>query len=47
MKEVANAHNISGYDNSPLEESKIVEFVDRLHEMVRRAESDMKKMQVR
>jgi DNA repair protein RAD50 len=47
VKEVAGSHNMSGYDSSPLEENKITEFVDRLHEMVRRAESDLKKLTVR
>jgi DNA repair protein RAD50 len=46
VREAAKNHNYAGYDYSPLEEAKIVEFVDKLHELVRRAESDLKKLQV-
>lgn len=46
VKEAANAHDFDGYDYSPLEEAKILEFIDKLHELVRKAESDLKKLQV-
>ena len=46
MKEAANAHDFAGYDYSPLEEGKIVDFIDKLNELVRKAESDLKKLQV-
>ena len=46
VREASKQHNFSGYDYSPLEEAKIVEFVDKLHEMVRKAESDLRKLQV-
>jgi DNA repair protein RAD50 len=46
VKEAANAHDFSGYDYSPLEEAKVTEFIDKLHELVRKAESDLKKLQV-
>ncbi|KAL7420509.1 DNA repair protein rad50 [Cryptotrichosporon argae] len=45
VREVAKAHNFGGYDVSPLEEAKVFEFIDKLHELVRRAESDLKKLQ--
>lgn len=47
MKEAANSHDFAGYDYSPLEEAKILDFIDKLHELVRKAESDLKKLQVR
>lgn len=47
VKEAAKSWNMAGYDYSPLEESKIATFVERLQEMVRKAESDMKRLQVR
>lgn len=46
VREVAKTHNFGGYDYSPLEDNKIVEFVDKLHELVRKAEADLKKLQV-
>ena len=45
VREAANLHDFAGYDYSPLEEAKVVEFVDKLHEVVRRSESDFKKLQ--
>ncbi|ORX37164.1 hypothetical protein BD324DRAFT_625039 [Kockovaella imperatae] len=45
IRQAAKTHDFAGYDYSPLEESKVVEFVDKLHELVRRAESDLKKLQ--
>lgn len=47
MREAAKTHNFAGYDYSPLEEGKVLEFVDKVHELVRRAESDLKRLQVR
>jgi DNA repair protein RAD50 len=46
VKEAANSHDFAGYDYSPLEEAKIVDFIDKLNELVRKAESDLKKLQV-
>lgn len=46
VREAAKAHDFAGYDYSPLEESKVAEFLDKLFELVRRAESDYKKLQV-
>jgi len=46
VKEAAKTHNYAGYDYSPLEEHKVVEFVDKLHELVKRAEADYKRLQV-
>lgn len=46
MKEAAKTHNYAGYEQSPLEEAKVVDFIDKLHELVRRAESDHKKVKV-
>jgi DNA repair protein RAD50 len=43
---VAKSHNFAGYDYSPLEDVKIVDFIDKLHELVRNAESELKKLQV-
>jgi DNA repair protein RAD50 len=45
IREVAKNQNFSGYDYSPLEEQKIEEFMDRLHELVRKAEMDLKRIQ--
>ena len=45
VREASKTHNFAGYDYSPLEESKVVEFVDKLHELVRRAEADYKRLQ--
>lgn len=45
VRELANTHNYPGYDYSPLEEDKIVDFVDKLHELVRKSEADLKKVQ--
>jgi DNA repair protein RAD50 len=46
VREAAKTHNFAGYDYSPLEEHKVVDFVDKLHELVRKAESDYKRLQV-
>lgn len=46
MREVAKAHNFGGFDYSPLEDSKIVEFVEKLHDLVRQAEAELKKLGV-
>jgi DNA repair protein RAD50 len=46
VKEAADAHDFAGYDYSPLEDAKIVDFIDKLNELVKKAESDLKKLQV-
>lgn len=46
VREAARAHDYQGYDYSPLEESKIVEFMDKLQELIRKAEADLKRIQV-
>ncbi|RXK35035.1 hypothetical protein M231_07713 [Tremella mesenterica] len=46
VREAAKIHNYAGYDYSPLEENKIVEFIDILHDLVRRAETEQKKVQM-
>lgn len=46
MREIAKQHNFAGYDYSPLEDAKIAEFVEKLHDLVRKAEGDLKKLQV-
>lgn len=35
-----------GYDYSPLEDQKVEEFMDRIDELVRKAEADLKRIQV-
>lgn len=45
IREVAKSHNFSGYDYSPLEDHKVEEFMDQLHELVRKAEMDLKRIQ--
>nr|XP_018262086.1 DNA repair protein RAD50 [Kwoniella dejecticola CBS 10117]OBR84244.1 DNA repair protein RAD50 [Kwoniella dejecticola CBS 10117] len=45
IREVAKTHDFAGYDYSPLEDHKVLEFVDKLHELVRKAENDLKKLQ--
>jgi DNA repair protein RAD50 len=45
VKEAADAHDFAGYDYSPLEDAKIVDFIDKLNELVKKAESDLKKLQ--
>lgn len=47
IRQIAKAHNLVGYDYSPLEDSKVAEFVNKIYEMVRKAENDLKKLQVR
>lgn len=46
IREVAKSHNFAGYDYSPLEEDKIVEFLDTMHELLRKSEADLKRLQV-
>nr|XP_031864453.1 uncharacterized protein CI109_000367 [Kwoniella shandongensis]KAA5531525.1 hypothetical protein CI109_000367 [Kwoniella shandongensis] len=45
IREVAKTHNFAGYDYSPLEDHKIAEFVEKMHDLVRKAENDLKKLQ--
>jgi DNA repair protein RAD50 len=47
VRELSKTFNIPGYDYSPLEEGKVADFVDRLQELVRKAEADLKRLQVR
>lgn len=47
IRQIAKAHDLVGYDYSPLEDSKVAEFVNKIYEMVRKAENDLKKLQVR
>lgn len=47
VRELSKTFNIPGYDYSPLEEAKVADFVDRLQELVRKAEADLKRLQVR
>lgn len=47
VHEVAKAHNIPGFDYSPLEDTKVAEFVERFQDLIRKAESDLKRIQVR
>lgn len=46
VKEAAKTWDLPGYDYSAIEESKITAFVDRVQEMVRKAESDAKRLHV-
>ena len=46
IREIARTHDFSGYDYSPLEDSKAAEFVDKLHELIRRAEGSLRKVKV-
>ncbi|OWZ73899.1 hypothetical protein AYX14_00623 [Cryptococcus neoformans] len=46
IRQIAKAHDLVGYDYSPLEDSKVAEFVDKIYDMVRKAESDLKKLQM-
>lgn len=45
IREIAKTHNFSGFDYSPLEDDKVADFIDKLHELVRKAESDLKRIQ--
>ncbi|ODN93462.1 DNA repair protein RAD50 [Cryptococcus wingfieldii CBS 7118] len=45
IRHVARNHGLTGYNNSPLEDWKVDEFVDKISEMVRGAEHDLKMMQ--
>lgn len=45
VRDLAKTHNFSGFDYSPLEDTKVADFIDKLHELVRKAESDLKRMQ--
>lgn len=47
IRQIAKTHDLVGYDYSPLEDSKVAEFVNKIYEMVRKAENDLKKLQVR
>ena len=42
---MAKQHNFSGFDYSPLDDTKVADFIDKLRELVRKAESDLKRMQ--
>ncbi|WVQ73482.1 hypothetical protein IAR50_003054 [Cryptococcus sp. DSM 104548] len=45
IRQVARNHGLSGYNHSPLEDWKVDEFVDKISEMVRSAENDLRKLQ--
>lgn len=47
IRQISKAYDLVGYDYSPLEDSKVAEFVNKIYEMVRKAENDLKKLQVR
>jgi DNA repair protein RAD50 len=44
ISEVARSQNFPGYDYSPLEDHKVDEFMDRLHELVRKADTDYNRL---
>lgn len=46
VRELSKTFNFPGYDYSPLEEAKVIDLVDKLQEIVRKAESDLKRLQV-
>jgi len=46
VREAAKTHNFAGYDYSPLEEAKVAEFVEKLNELVSRADADLGRLQV-
>lgn len=45
VRDLAKQHDFSGFDYSPLEDTKVADFIDKLTELVRKAESDQKRMQ--
>ncbi|GMK53777.1 hypothetical protein CspeluHIS016_0103630 [Cutaneotrichosporon spelunceum] len=45
VRELSKTFNIPGYDYSSLEDAKVMDFVDRLQEMLRKAEADLKRLQ--
>lgn len=46
IREAAKTHNLAGYDYSPIEEAKVAEFIEKLGELVSRADSDLRRLQV-
>jgi hypothetical protein len=47
IREISNKHDIKGFDSSPLEREKVIEFSSRLSELVRRHKVEFAKLQVR
>lgn len=47
IREISDKHNIKGYNHSPLERDKVVEFVSRVGDLQRRQRSEYEKLQVR
>ncbi|KAG2155166.1 P-loop containing nucleoside triphosphate hydrolase protein [Suillus bovinus] len=45
IREISNKHNIKGYNHTPLEREKVVEFVSRLGDLQRRQRSEFDKLQ--
>ncbi|EJT49074.1 hypothetical protein A1Q1_01723 [Trichosporon asahii var. asahii CBS 2479] len=46
VRNLAKQHNFSGFDYSPLEDTKVADFIEKLQELVRKAESDLKRIQM-
>jgi DNA repair protein RAD50 len=47
IRDIGNKYGIKGFNQSPLEREKIVEFLTRLGEFQRKQKSDLEKLQVR
>jgi DNA repair protein RAD50 len=47
IREISGKHNIKGYDHSPLEREKVIEFISRLDGLQRRQNVELEKLQVR
>ncbi|PSR71740.1 hypothetical protein PHLCEN_2v12388 [Hermanssonia centrifuga] len=45
IREVSTKYQLQGYDHSPLEREKIVEFIDRLHALQKRQNQETDKLQ--
>jgi len=47
IRSIGTKHHLKGYDHSPLEREKVVEFISRLGELQRQQNADTEQLQVR
>jgi DNA repair protein RAD50 len=46
IKDISSKHNIKGYDYTPLEREKVIEFFERLSDLQNRQRTEYEKLQV-
>lgn len=46
ISEISTQHNIKGYNHTPLEREKVIDFISRLNELQRKQRMEFEKLQV-